>query len=61
MIGKQFIADAFKGLFRTKKMVHVRVTSYRPATNGIAERFITYFHVCKVFSRRRFYDDILPF
>ena len=38
--GKQFIAEAFQRLCANKGVVHVRTTRHRPATNGIAERFI---------------------
>ena len=38
--GKQFIAEAFQKLCTDKRIAHVRITPYRPATNGIAERFI---------------------
>jgi transposase InsO family protein len=38
--GKQFIAEAFQRLCTNKEIVHVRITRHRPATNGIAERFV---------------------
>ncbi len=38
--GKQFIADTFQRLCTNKGVVHVRITRHRPATNGIAERFV---------------------
>jgi transposase InsO family protein len=38
--GKQFIAEAFQRLCKNKGVVHVRITRHRPATNGIAERFV---------------------
>jgi transposase len=38
--GKQFVAEAFQRLCANKGVVHVRITRHRPATNGIAERFI---------------------
>jgi len=38
--GKQFVAEAFKRLCMGKGIVHVRITRHRPATNGIAERFV---------------------
>lgn len=38
--GKQFIAEAFQRLCKNKGIVHVRITKHRPATNGIAERFV---------------------
>ncbi len=38
--GKQFIAEAFQQLCRNKGIAHVRITRHRPATNGIAERFV---------------------
>ena len=38
--GKQFVSEAFQRLCRGKGIVHVRITRHRPATNGIAERFV---------------------
>ena len=38
--GKQFIAEAFQRLCKNKGVMHVRITRRRPATNGIAERFV---------------------
>lgn len=38
--GRQFIAEAFQKLCNSRDIVHVRISPYRPATNGIAERFI---------------------
>ena len=38
--GKQFIAEAFQRLCTNKGIVHMRITRHRPATNGIAERFV---------------------
>ena len=38
--GKQFVAEAFQRLCTGKGIVHVRITRHRPATNGIAERFV---------------------
>jgi len=38
--GKQFVAEAFQRLCMGKGIVHVRITRHRPATNGIAERFV---------------------
>lgn len=38
--GKQFIAEAFQELCTSKGIVHARITPHRPATNGIAERFV---------------------
>ncbi len=38
--GKQFIAEAFQKLCNKNGIMHVRITPHRPATNGIAERFV---------------------
>jgi len=38
--GKQFVSEAFQRLCSSKGIVHVRITRHRPATNGIAERFV---------------------
>lgn len=38
--GKQFIAEAFQKLCNKNGFMHVRIPPYRPATNGIAERFV---------------------
>jgi transposase InsO family protein len=38
--GQQFIAKAFQELCASKGITHVRITPHRPATNGIAERFV---------------------
>ncbi len=38
--GKQFIAEAFQKLCKNKGITHIRITPHRPATNGIAERFV---------------------
>ena len=38
--GQQFIAKAFQELCSSKGITHVRITPHRPATNGIAERFV---------------------
>jgi len=38
--GRQFIAEAFKKLCDSRDIVQVRITRHRPATNGIAERFV---------------------
>lgn len=38
--GKQFIAEAFQKLCMKNDIMHVRITPHRPATNGIAERFV---------------------
>lgn len=38
--GKQFVAEAFQKLCTNKGIIHVRITPHRPATNGIAERFV---------------------
>ncbi len=38
--GKQFIAEAFQKLCTNKGITHIRITPHRPATNGIAERFV---------------------
>jgi transposase InsO family protein len=38
--GKQFIAEAFQKLCDSRAIVQVRITRHRPATNGIAERFV---------------------
>ncbi len=38
--GKQFIAEAFQRLYTNKGVVHVMITRHRPATKGIAERFV---------------------
>lgn len=38
--GKQFIAEAFQKLCMKHNILHLRITPHRPATNGIAERFV---------------------
>jgi len=38
--GRQFIAEAFQKLCDSRDIVQVRITRHRPATNGIAERFV---------------------
>jgi transposase InsO family protein len=38
--GRQFDAEVFKALASQKRFIHVRITPYRPRTNGIAERGI---------------------
>ncbi len=38
--GRQFIAEAFQRLCNSWDIVHVRISPHRPATNGIAERFV---------------------
>lgn len=38
--GQQFVAKAFQELCASKGITHVRITPHRPATNGIAERFV---------------------
>ena len=38
--GKQFIAEAFQKLCDSRDIVQVKITPHRPATNGIAERFV---------------------
>ncbi|MFQ5888355.1 MAG: helix-turn-helix domain-containing protein [Candidatus Hydrothermarchaeales archaeon] len=38
--GRQFIAEAFQRLCDSRDIVHVRISPHRPATNGIAERFV---------------------
>ncbi|MBE3122312.1 MAG: DDE-type integrase/transposase/recombinase [Thermoplasmata archaeon] len=38
--GKQFIAEAFQKLCDSRDIVQVKITRHRPATNGIAERFV---------------------
>jgi len=38
--GRQFIAEAFQKLCNSRDIVQVRITRHRPATNGIAERFV---------------------
>jgi len=38
--GRQFIAEAFQKLCDSRAIVQVRITRHRPATNGIAERFV---------------------
>lgn len=38
--GKQFIAEAFEKLCDSRDIVQVKITRHRPATNGIAERFV---------------------
>jgi transposase InsO family protein len=38
--GKQFVAEAFQKFCTNKGITHIRITPHRPATNGIAERFV---------------------
>ena len=38
--GRQFIAEVFQRLCISQDIVHVRISPHRPATNGIAERFV---------------------
>jgi transposase InsO family protein len=38
--GKQFVAKAFQKFCENNSFVHVRISPHRPATNGIAERFV---------------------